>query len=467
MKTITTDLNVGKTASGLDMYCDLSLEQKHLYRMKCESFVANLLKWMRIQMGKTNQDEYWDGYNTRKSISNIISIVESGDDLIIELADYHEYNTVEHDLITIQGVIGLEGLNGVYFHDNAIGQFPLDRHSRYKYFIRGIVPHLTGVWDGNSGVSIAAKYRNQWASNDYHLPLNWNPIIGMSDQPVKASDLCLPGYFKRECTQGAVSITSLITDQESSKFTLSRPFTNMSGGIRDIKEIGIMSGDYRSAFMLMARDVLGAPISLGDTSTLSLDYEIIAMIENFNQDTDANGTNGGWTENFMYILHRIANPSAIYNWENEFHFTAGLGGGGTGVNFSYDRNLDGWKFGVRVGESNKFVSMTDQSLTPDSSEINGVPHGYGDGELVHHGTHIGQFIVDDVANEVYFPVERIFENRGATAITVREIGLFGNKNNSSNISPNLLARKALAPVDQFTIGAGETAKVTFNCKAIV
>ena len=80
MKTITTDLNVGKTASGLDMYCDLSLEQRHLYRMKCESFVGNLLKWMRIQMGKTNQDEYWDGYNTRKLINNIISIVESGDD---------------------------------------------------------------------------------------------------------------------------------------------------------------------------------------------------------------------------------------------------------------------------------------------------------------------------------------------------------------------------------------------------
>lgn len=72
-----------------------------------------------------------------------------------------------------------------------------------------------------------------------------------------------------------------------------------------------------------------------------------------------------------------------------------------------------------------------------------------------------------MANEVYFPIERIFENRGATPITVREIGLFGNKNNSLNIHPHLLARKALAPVDQFTIGAGETAKVTFNCKAIV
>ncbi|MAL19397.1 MAG: hypothetical protein CL670_04420 [Balneola sp.] len=467
MKIIRTDLNVGKTASGLDMYCDLSLEQRHLYRMKCESFVGNLLKWMRIQMGKTNQDDYWDGNSTRKEISNITSITESGQDIIIELDRYHEYSSVEHDLITIQGVLGLEGLNGVYFHDNAIGLFPLDRHSTYKYYIRGIVPHLTGVWDGTSGVSMAAKYRNTWTDRDYHLPINWEPIIGMSNQPVKASDLCLPGYFKRGCTQGAVSITSLITDQESSKFTLSRPFTNMTGGIRQIKEIGIMSGDYRSAYMLMARDVLGAPISLGDTSTLSLDYEIISMIENFNQDTDANGTNGGWTESFMYILHRIANPGAAHNWENEFHFTAGLGGGGTGVNFNVDRNLEGWQFGVRVGESNKFVSMTDTSLTPENAEVNGVPHGYGDGELVHHGTHIGQLVVDDVANEVYFPIERIFENRGATPITVREIGLFGNKNNSLNIHPHLLARKALAPVDQFTIGAGETAKVTFNCKAIV
>lgn len=467
MKTITTDLNVGKTASGLDMYCDLSLEQQHLYRMKCESFVANLLKWMRMQMGKTSQDEYWDGHSTSKKIANIIGIVVSGDDLIIELDDDHEYSSVIHDLITIQGVIGLEGLNGVYFHDNSIGTYPLDRHSRYKYYIRGIVPSLTGVWDGNSGISMAAKYRTLWPSNDTHLPLNWNPIIGMSSQPVKASDLCLPGYFKRGCTQGNVSISSLITDQESSKFTLSRPFTNMSGAIREIAEIGLMAGDYRSAYMLMARDVLGAPISLGDTSTLSLDYEIISMIENFNQDTDANGTNGGWTENFMYVLHRIAHPSATYNWENEFHFTAGLGGGGTGVNFSYDRNMHGWQYGVRVGESNKFVSMTDQSLTPESAEINGVPHGYGDGELVHHGTHIGELVVDDVANEVYFPVERIFENQGTTPITVREIGLFGNRNNSIDISPKLLARKALAPVDQFTIGVGETAKVTFNCKAIV
>lgn len=464
MKKIISDLNIGRSNSGLDMFCDLTLNEQHLYRMKCESFVANLMKYIRLCMTGHREPKYW---NTQYGERNITAInVKENGDVDITVDNWIDYNGGNVQMLCIQGVHGLEGLNGQFSIHEGETPYIHQRISRYNWRIKGIAPSVTGEWDGASGIGIGSYHKTEWWDSYQRMPLRWFPIIGTDGRPVKASDLCLPGYFKRGCNQGNVSLSSVLTDQKSSKFTISRPFTNESGVIKQIAEIGLKSALYGND-MLMARDVLGSPVNLDHASTLSLDYEILSEIENFNQDTDLNGSNGGWTEQFMHALHRCANPNASHTYGVEWNLACGLGGGGTGISPGTSTNVHAWQFGVRLGEDNKFVSMTDTNLTPDDNNKHGISHGYEDGLLVHHGMHIGDLVIDDVANEVYFPVERIFENRGATPITVREIGLYGNRTNSNAYSPRLLARRALAEVDQFTIQPGESVKVGFNCKAVV
>jgi hypothetical protein len=119
-------------------------------------------------------------------------------------------------------------------------------------------------------------------------------VVGHSDNPVHSRDLALGNIWSYGNLMGNVSISSQITDQESSKFTISRPFTNNSGEQVALREIGIMSYS-QNQWMLLARDVLASAVQLAQGSTLSIDYEVVSNIQNFTQDTDTGGTNGGWT----------------------------------------------------------------------------------------------------------------------------------------------------------------------------
>ena len=93
--------------------------------------------------------------------------------------------------------------------------------------------------------------------------------------------------------------------------------------------------------------------------------------------------------------------------------------------------------------------MTDVELSPDATvetpyKQGGIPHGYGEGELVHHGMLIDdEVFFDDGSNAAYFTVSRIFENRGASPVTVKEVGLYGNgsANTSRELLPKLIARE--------------------------
>jgi hypothetical protein len=133
-----------------------------------------------------------------------------------------------------------------------------------------------------------------------------------------------------------------------------------------------------------------------------------------------------------------------------------------------------WEYGIRLGDDNTFVSMTDTSLNLGDASRSGVDHGAGDGQLYYYGNDVSLVAYDTVANKAVFSISRIFENKGAVAIDVREIGLFANTSaNSSQTStshlsgsPSLIARTALAPADQFTIQPGEYKKVEYIIEVI-
>jgi hypothetical protein len=107
----------------------------------------------------------------------------------------------------------------------------------------------------------------------------------------------------------------------------------------------------------------------------------------------------------------------------------------------------------------------------DADLLGPINHGEADGQLWHHGTNFNPPVIDDVANEAYYSVTKIFENRGATAITVSEMGLYGNNRYDSSFlytsNPDLLTRTALAPADQRTVQPGEFLLAEYIVKAVV
>lgn len=274
-------------------------------------------------------------------------------------------------------------------------------------------------------------------------------------------------------------MSGVITDQEKSIFTISAPFTNASGGDLTIREMGLATYIDVSRYALKtianlyARDILQSAINLPDTKTLTLDYECRFELENFNQDTDLNGTNGGFLSAFAKALRRQAVETTNSNWARMLMCIMGGGTSMCSLVTNASRYDQGWKMGLRLGESNKFVSMTDTTLSPDATQdtpyaLGGINHGTGDGQLVHHGMMIDDNVtIDEINNEAYFNISRVFENRGVTDINVKEIGLYAKNDDSSNrFQPTLVARKALAPADQFTIMAGQMRKVNYKIKMV-
>ncbi|MDR8390005.1 hypothetical protein NC796_02565 [Aliifodinibius sp. S!AR15-10] len=470
MRTIASELSIGKTGKGLDMYCSVGLSGQTLYRMKCESLVGHFVQSLYHQMsGRYDLPRYDFNYGYQPTAITSVTYVGSDENIRVGLNGGPNIWSSDASVILLLGLEGIPELNGIWHQGedprNPEGLTVIRRD--YEYFdIIGAGTLYPGRTTGTGWVCdgiYSPQTFNQHAPGRY-----WNPVIGDSTDPVKASDLVLKGALKAGFFLGGTTIAPLITDQQSSKFNLSRSFTNQRGSSVEVTEIGIETGfDGHEKYTLMARDLLGAPLTLADGKTLTLDYEVRTDIENFSQDTLANGTNGGFVEKFLsYVRANAAHDSN--GWYEQYYRLLVSFGGGWCKAGEHDESSFGWEYGIRLGSSNKFVSMTDNSLAPADDTDNGYSQGDTDGTLFYHGTSIGELAIDDLANQAWFPIERIVENRGSVALPVREIGLFANGAKSMvNPSPVLIARTALDAGEEFTIQPGEMIKIIYSVKAVI
>jgi hypothetical protein len=114
--------------------------------------------------------------------------------------------------------------------------------------------------------------------------------------------------------------------------------------------------------------------------------------------------------------------------------------------------------------------MTDKSLDPDNSGAGMIQHGEADGQLYHYGTDVSELSIDPATGKATFQIERIFENRGSVPVTVREMGIYGVTQVSTNrviqAYPELLARTALDSTDEITFSPGEYKKVIYEVEGI-
>lgn len=492
MDTINHSLYIGTPKRGIDLFCNVAINGRHKFRMHSESFVGTFLQDIHGLMhgGKVKRlcapgDQYlnavWGRYGVQRQIDGTVRF-DIANSSILGSTDYdlgdnpdpseipmwvHVYNCNDiPDLNSAWRITKFEGGQRYIFVEGVPEEFDLSLLGDY--------------W----GMLFLRSYFHVSTFDQYKQPFrDIVPTVGSSNTPVSIHDIKLGRSIDHVLSIGSRSVSPLVTDQEKSVFTISTPFTNDTGNDVTIHELGLMARGHtnsrfgmKTLWNLYARDVLDAPTYLPHGKTLSLDYECRFELENFNQDTDTYGSNGGFLERFANAVRMQS--IATSRVHPEAHLMAmGFGGGRSNIDTNTTerrRNVGGWEFGIRLGESNKFVSMTDQQLSPDAASDSpynqgGIRHGDGDGELIHHGMYIDDEVkFDGEANSGQFTIARVFENRGSIPITVKEIGLYGSASTSTSAVtiPGLMARRALQPDDQFTIGPGEMKKVSYTIKIV-
>jgi len=84
--------------------------------------------------------------------------------------------------------------------------------------------------------------------------------------------LLVHGTGANQVQYSAVSYTAPISDVTTTRFTITRDFTNGSGSSIDVNEIGLVSNS--NGLVLLARDILTTPATLGIGEKLVLNYTI-------------------------------------------------------------------------------------------------------------------------------------------------------------------------------------------------
>ena len=498
MKTVRNKLTVGKQHQGLDLYCSIKMDGKELQRFRSRSFLGGFA-WIlqslmhngrERKLGHTGWGTNWaDGRNNTldNTYFNITSNNGGGTPLEISISStsvLNGFRDKEDPHANYVYICGAPDFNGMY-------RGVATASNRVELY------HLDGSpVDGSAGTPVGGKCVPTVGFHDRHVRENneaghfaansfqsWQIIVGKAANPVSIEDVYLwdrimPGNGNGQLDHGNLSLSPITTDKPTSRFTLSKPFTNLGEEDVTVSEIGILAHVANASASndsyqkgngmgyLVVRDTLDSPVSIPSGKTLSIDYELVVRLSPDTQDTDADGTNGGFLQVFM---ERVRNISQNTNSARADYFSLASGVGKTSVNRESGYFSD--QYGIRLGDDNQFTSMTDQGLNINDESRNGYRHGWADGELYHYGNDVTQVVYDLTGNKAVFSVARIFENRTADPIQVREIGLFGNyftgsTTNQSSWAPRLLARTALAPADQFTIAAGEYVKVEYQIEVI-
>lgn len=488
MKKVSNKLTVGKEDYGLDLYCSINLDGQQLQRFRSRSFLGSFA-WLLQSLMHSGRDKKlcWKYSFSRTSTWNEV--------------DRGQYNISSFTLgtpatVTVSSVNILhgfidhdqEGANYIYIwgaeDGNGLYKGKLISGSTIELYHRDGTPvdgsQISGFNGGycipslGFGTSSIRHTRTDWGDDGMLLAYmfsRWEVIVGRKDVPVSVEDVYLhdriaPGNNDGQLSHGAKSISPLVTDKPTSRFTISKTFTNTGATDIPISEIGVVTGvevsqDAISLGYTLVRDTLESPVLIPPGKTISIDYELVIRLTPDTQNTDVDGTNGGFLQPFMGVLRDFATATG---WGNHRWMFACQSSAGTGHLLDSEVHQPE-RFGIRLGDDNQFVSMTDVTLNITDNNRDGYVHGNGDGELFHYGSIVDLVSYDLIENKAHYSITRIFENRGSIPVDVKEIGLYG-RNSSNADTSTLYARTALAPDDQFTIQPGEFTQVEYEIEVI-
>lgn len=472
------ELKVGSHEGGLDLMVKMKMDGKVVQEFKGRSFLQLFAYGLHANMhgGKANRLMYSISQNSYSVPSSEIVVASNASPILIKTRYSRFQDVVDGDLIYVWGVQGNTAANGLWKVQTK------DDDELYLYEMDGITPvagngAFTNPYDtiaGNAHYCVVGMRESgvergdNGFTSDYHPNQSWKLKVGDGTTPVKITDFGLYNGFGRgtllNCFQEAdTQISVQITNKPSSRFTITRAFTNASGAVIDINEIAIMcsrmgffdNSDQNYMYSAIARDILPSAVSVPTGKTLTIEYEVIANLIPDTLDTDVDGTNGGFINRFITDLRTFAKETSTASDINMWKFSCNSAPG-TGT-LRDQNSVAEWVTGIRLGTDNTYVSMT------DSTVLGEIVHGEADGELFHYGNLVEQdMIVDTVNDKCIIEIKRIFQNKGSTDIEVKEVALYANRGGSSTFSPQMIARTALAPTDQYTIPAGAFVQVQYD-----
>lgn len=480
MKKLHNALTVGREFKGLDLYASLLMDGELLQRFKCDSFVGNFPQVLNalfhggkrtIPLPNAPHNYNGNGYSSPNitGASNTTPIA-----ITVDQSNWFDNMLPIEDYIFVWGVNGNTAANG-WFKGKRIGEYVCELYDMDGNPVPG-----NGDYSGNGKIAVLG-FREKWIRNrsnndnfDDFLQY-WQVIVGNGDAPVGVNDQYLASRIQHGSGDGQLhhgnrSVSSITTDKPSSRFTISKSLTNNGAVDIIVTEIGIFSQGYDSTTferveypgMLMVRDVLDAALTIPPGKTLTIDYELVIRLSPDTQDTETDGTNGGFLDDFMGAIRDLAignnnSQAALFNMASASGHM-GSDGGFESYNSS--------NYGIRLGADNTYVSMTDSDCKLP------IDHGDQVGQLWYYGMNVEDPVTDETANKGYFKVNRIVENRSVDPITVAEVTLFGNRRDSAVYDygmnqPRIMARTALKSTDQITINPGEFAMIEYTIEVIV
>ena len=329
----------------------------------------------------------------------------------------------------------------------------------------------SGVGYSNSGYSLPQDTAdiegldtrgglNRWKNTLMNLSI----VLGKDSTSVDLGDRRINNVNEANLEYTGTSKPAPVVSTNEAELTFTKDVSNNTGSSIQFREIGLRqnenqmdgsgSSGWRPSYKsLIARDVIDVTVPDGSTATFR--YSILV---------DCSGS-GGVMAQFLELLYRHTAstnreaPDIDNNNRNtgrgawDFCLTYGkpdetvAKGGGK---LSYSREI-----GLMVGTGTSQVSNTDFALE------NRLLHGDESGQLWHFGVTVSEMQEDHSAGRAYFPVERIFENRTNSDITINEVGLYcGATDNSHPDHRHLIVRNVLdSPI---TIGAGKLKKLYYE-----
>ncbi len=296
----------------------------------------------------------------------------------------------------------------------------------------------------------AVVTKNLWNNQTYMINIKYPDddtigiVVGRDDtmperwDNVYLGDFIIGGAGSGELSYGTMNYSDNPRPVSGGiEWTIYREFINNSGSTIIVKEIGLLSKLYSGRSALVARDVLPNSQSVSDGDTLRIAYTFRAGI--------------GYTLQFLQLIADIwtfrskATPikqidgdsvavSSTGSWSGSYYpmsFRYGF--------LTYDDDRDG----IILGGGDTAETLTDYALDAMISS------GTGPGELVYGFQRY--YTVSNVETQFkptsdgYMNIifERLFENRTASDITVREVGLAVNYVSTTAGNQALILRKVL------------------------
>lgn len=290
-------------------------------------------------------------------------------------------------------------------------------------------------------------------------------IVGTGTTAVNIDDQVLATQILHGTTSGKLSYGAVtVTAPSGDSCTISRTFTNNSGGTIVVNEFGILayftrwdtkSGLSGTGRALVSRDVVAGGISVASGKTLTLTVTIKAA---------SDPTSGGFNNNMIKALGRQFGHASVTSTDT------------SNVSRSFS-NIAWPMFIPRGGGKNEITNNSSSTIIPYSvwsatagivlgtgstapnaaSDYNlatPIKHGSADGQLYVYACSVSELTIDTLANTAYFDVIRFFENKGSTSITVKEVGLIAMGNGY------YLLTRLVDSSGYITIAAGDFIKVT-------